>query len=397
MKNKLFKKIFTSLIFITSILNTNYAKTDPYKKAEFNRIKPEDLNISVFTFNDRNRNGIYDLGDSVMAGVKTELTKYDGIILSQESNKNGYANYKMSLGSSNYRHINKGGELYIFKVLEPPNWEITTNNKKQNIIFQNKVGSPSGIIANEAPHWVGLAPILTIRGQITSQDNSSLPNDLMINILNPKGKRKKLKVNQNGDFLIAAEKGLWQLEFYSNSINWKLTRKIIVKHSPISIINIIAGENQSSQNKQKIVENFDWIKFSRLEKIRNNHLGLNWNYLLAMNHQNSRGQGYINVLNSGHGIGYNSSGHPVEIKSSNKKSFDFIGGYFTVAWSKANGETLIIEAFRNQKKIYASEIELSHLGSKWVDAELRNIDKLIIKTKHYWQFATDDLMFRVEK
>ena len=397
MKKDLFKKVFTSLILITSIFNIHNGKTNSYNKADFNRIKPADLNISVFTFNDRNRNGIYDLGDSIMAGVKTELIKYDGMILSQESNKNGYANYKMSLGSSNYRHINKGGELYIFKVLEPPNWEITTNNKKQNITFQNMVGSPSGIIANKAPHWVGLAPILTIRGKIKTKDNSSLPDDLNINIVNPKGNKSYQTINQNGDFLIAAEQGIWQLEFYSDTLNWRLTRKIIVKHAPIEIINIVIADKESSKNKQKIIENFDWIKFSRLEKIRNNHLGLNWNYLLAMNHQNSRGEGYINVLNSGHGIGYSSSGHPVEIKANNKKPFDFIGGYFTVAWSKANGETLIIEAFRNQKKIHTSEIELSHLGSKWVDAELRNIDKLIIKTKHYWQFATDDLMFRVEK
>ena len=54
-----------------------------------------------------------------MAGVETELIKPDGTDSQCESNKNGYTNFKMALGSSNYRHIDKDGELYTFKVLEP--------------------------------------------------------------------------------------------------------------------------------------------------------------------------------------------------------------------------------------------------------------------------------------
>ena len=39
-----------------------------------------------------------------------------------------------------------------------------------------------------------------------------------------------------------------------------------------------------------------------------------------MNNKRSRGPGYINVLNSGHGIGYSSSGHPVTIKALKEKN-----------------------------------------------------------------------------
>ena len=52
-----------------------------------------------------------------------------------------------------------------------------------------------------------------------------------------------------------------------------------------------------------------------------------------MNNKRSRGPGYIK-LNSGHGIGYSSSGHPVTIKALRGEKFDFIGGFFTVAKSK---------------------------------------------------------------
>ena len=41
-----------------------------------------------------------------------------------------------------------------------------------------------------------------------------------------------------------------------------------------------------------------------------------------MNNKRSRGPGYINVLNSGQGIGYSSSGHPVTLSFRGKK-FDF--------------------------------------------------------------------------
>ena len=43
-----------------------------------------------------------------------------------------------------------------------------------------------------------------------------------------------------------------------------------------------------------------------------------------------------------------------------------------------------------------SEFQLSHLGPKWLEADLRKIDKLILSTKHYWQFAAEDLHFRIE-
>ena len=48
-----------------------------------------------------------------MAGVETELIKPDGMIVNAKSNKNGYTNFKMALGSSNYRHIDKDGGIYF--------------------------------------------------------------------------------------------------------------------------------------------------------------------------------------------------------------------------------------------------------------------------------------------
>ncbi len=394
-KNSIYKKFFIPFI-TTAVSTTNiFVKAQPYEPSDFNRLKPANLNISVYIFHDRNRNGIFDIGDKSMVGVETELIKPDGMIVNAKSNKNGYTNFKMALGSANYRHIDKDNEIYTFKVLEPPNWEITTGNKVQKIVFLRKIGSPGGLIADEAPNWVGLAPNLTIRGQIKGKQNK-LPSDLNIEAISPDKKKKKIKLGKNSEFIFPVYRGEWQLIFESKSINWEQKKIISVNHAPIELMNIIAGVNKLPIAGELKIENFDWIQYANLEKIPNGHLGLKWNYLLAIDNKTAGGPGYVNILNSGHGIAYSSSGHPVTIEAFKGKSFDFIGGYFTVSWSKANGEELKVEAFRKGKKVFEDEFKLSHLGPKWLEADLRKIDKLILSTKHYWQFAAEDLHFRIE-
>ena len=394
-KNSIYKKFFIQFI-TTSLSTTNiFVKAQPYEPSDFNRLKPGNLNISVYIFHDRNRNGIYDIGDKSMVGVETELIKPDGMIVNAKSNKNGYTNFKMALGSANYRHIDKDNEIYNFKVLEPPNWDITTGNKVQKIVFLRKIGSPGGLIADEAPNWVGLAPNLTIRGKIKGKQNK-LPSDLNIEAISPDKKKKKIKLGKNGEFIFPVYRGEWQLIFESKSINWEQKKIISVNHAPIELMNIIVGEEKLPIAGELKIENFDWIKYANLEKIPNGHLGLKWNYLLAIDNKTAGGPGYVNILNSGHGIAYSSSGHPVTIEAFKGKSFDFIGGYFTVSWSKANGEELKVEAYRKGEKIFEDEFQLSHLGPKWLEVDLRSIDKLILSTKHYWQFAAEDLHFRIE-
>ena len=71
-KNSIYKKFFIQFI-TTSLSTTNiFVKAQPYEPSDFNRLKPGNLNISVYIFHDRNRNGIYDIGDKSMVGVETE-------------------------------------------------------------------------------------------------------------------------------------------------------------------------------------------------------------------------------------------------------------------------------------------------------------------------------------
>ncbi len=393
----MYVSIFLKIILLLLTgFQTNLLIAESYKKSNFNRLKPTKLNISVFIFNDKNQNGKYDLGDSAMTGIVTQLIKPNGMVIDEKSNKAGYANFKMALGSSNYRDINTVQEIYTFNTLIPPNWKVTTNNKKQKILFNEKVGSPGGLIASNAPNWVGLAPNLTIKGRLRTNKGENLPKDINIHARGPNGKIKNLKLKNSGEYNFDVEQGKWELLFESKSRNWEKIKKIEVNHAPIRIMDILIGSKELPRNKNLRLENFDWINFSQLEKIPNGHLDLNWNYLMAVHHRNSSGPGYNNVLNSGHGIGYNSSGHPVTITANKGESFDFIGGYFTVGWNQANGEIINLQGFRNGKKIAENKFKLSYLGPIWIEADLRRIDKLIIATEHYWQFGAEDLKFRTK-
>ena len=384
------------LILIFSGFQTNLLNAEFYKESNFNSLKPTKLNISIFIFNDKNRNGKYDLGDSAMTGVVTQLIKPNGMIINEKSNKAGYTNFKMALGSSNYQDINKGQEGYTFNTQIPPNWKVTTKNKQQKILFSDKVGSPGGLIAANNPNWVGLAPSLTIKGRLLTNQERSYPKDITLNARGPNGRIKKIKLDKSGEYKFDVEQGKWELLFKSKSSNWEKIKTIKVNHAPIRIMDIYIGSKELPRNKNVRLENFDWINYTELEKIPNEHLDLNWNYLMAVHHRNSSGPGYNNVLNSGHGIGYNSSGHPVTISANKGESFDFIGGYFTVGWNKANGEIINLQGFRNGEKIAENKFKLSYLGPIWIEADLRRIDKLIISTEHYWQFGAEDLKFRTK-
>ncbi len=393
----LLSKSLSTLILLTTGMHGLITEAIPYRENDLNRLLPGRLNISVYIFNDRNRNGIYDLGDLPMTGVVTELIKPNGMIVEAASNRTGYTNYKMALGSDKPRDINQSGEVYTFKVLIPPGWQITAGKSVQKIRFIDKVGSPGGLIAEKAPNWVGLAPTLSLSGQMVGLNNSSIPRDVLVTATGPNGKTRTLRLDKEGSFSLSVEPGDWSIVCSSASLNWRLERPVKVSTAPIELVPIYVGQKQLPMQTKPLLENFDWIKHSKLEKIRNGHNGLNWDYLLAMDHQISSGPGYINVLNSGHGVAYSSSGHPVTITAPKGRVFDFVGGYFTVAWGKANGEILELVAFRGDEIVAEHELKLSHLGATWLDADLRGIDKLILSTRHYWQFAADDLKFRVSE
>jgi hypothetical protein len=137
---------------------------------------------------------------------------------------------------------------------------------------------------------------------------------------------------------------------------------------------------------------FENISGSDLVEMPSGVGGLNWNNLIAVDFIIYNGEGYMNTSMSGRYVGYNSSGHPATLWRDD--GFDFVGGYFGVAWMLAQGETLSVKAWRNGVLVADEAIRLSSLGPVWFDADFRGVQKVVLSTSHFWQFVADDLVVR---
>ncbi|MFT4518073.1 MAG: hypothetical protein ACI9JM_000450 [Halioglobus sp.] len=369
------------------------AEGQPYAPRDWNTEHAGKLNISVYTFRDVNRNGIYDVGDLPMAGIVVDMTKPDGELHRAKSNVNGYANFKMSL-SDDQQPVTQPRETYQFQVVAPPDWEVSSANAVQSVHFLPLAGSVAGLIAQEAPQWVGLMTNLSITGGLVTAKPQPFPPDLQVWLHDPQGESQELTV-RDGQWETPAYPGNWRLLVSSQTLNWAVERTIVVAHSPVVSLPLVIGEEPREALRQAQVENFDWLLRSTIDKIPNGHGGLDWDYLLAVDNQQYGGPGYVNGLVSGHAVAYNSSGHPVTISAPAGSVFDFVGGYFSIAWPAAQGELLDVVAWRHGVEVARHAVELSYLGPVWIDAQLRGIEKLSLSTRHYWQFVADDLFYQL--
>jgi hypothetical protein len=133
----------------------------------------------------------------------------------------------------------------------------------------------------------------------------------------------------------------------------------------------------------------DLLLVESVGKIPSGYEQVSWrNWVVAHNRVYS-GEGYINGTMSGEYVAYNGSGHPAVIESA--ASFDFAGGYFSVAWSDAEGETLRLLAWRGEELVHQDELALSAMGPVYFAADYRDITRLELSTEHFWQFVGDDL------
>ena len=57
----------------------------------------------------------------------------------------------------------------------------------------------------------------------------------------------------------------------------------------------------------------------------------------------------------------------------------------------------MLKGWRGDVLVYEDEITLSDLGPVWFDAEYRDVTRLEMQTKHYWQFVADDMRLRLKQ
>jgi hypothetical protein len=121
--------------------------------------------------------------------------------------------------------------------------------------------------------------------------------------------------------------------------------------------------------------------------------GVGWSNWVVAHNLHYGGEGYVNGTMSGEYVAYNGSGHPAEIH--NEEPFDLVGGYFAAAWSRAEGETLQVTAWRGDDVIYQDQMKLSALGPFYFSADYHDVTRVQFSSEHYWQFVADDIAIRL--
>lgn len=364
--------------------------SDWYPERRWDDRPPGDLNISVFVYRDRNRNGIYDIDDLPMASVAVLLERPDSELRMERSNTNGYANFKVSAGNPAI-DIGRPDTEYRFVVLPPPGWSVTSGNARQSARFELLTGAPAGMVTTTPPVVIGLAPAPTVSGSVAATNAATA----RIFALGPEDGRRTVDVATDGSFSFTAEAGPWRL-ISEHEGEARVLHEFDVWDAPVLLSRTDLTNQPMPEKPYAMTVDFEGFDRSILEKLATGYRGLDWDYLLAVDNQHYRGPGYANTLSGGSAVGYNSSGYPVTVRGLRpNERFDFVGAYFGVAWPQAEGEMLTLEAWRGDEQVHSDRIRLSHLGPLWFQADYRDIDRLRLTTDHYWQFTTDDMRFRL--
>jgi len=350
------------------------------------------IHLSGYAFRDLNRDGRLDLGDRPMAWVAFQVTQSDGKRSLVRTNLTGFANFETSLRQWD-AVIRRPGD-YTFRVLVPPGWRVTSGNAVQKVHLDVLHGAPADLVAKVPPAPVGLAPRLTLAGRCTvRRPDGSLVAAAATEIAanGPDGQRISTRVHPDGRFEFPVSPGTWRLLVSGPARAEPLQREITVRDAPIYVAGLVLNEKSPPRAGRLQRFDFDSVTPLNIARIPSGVAGLDWDYLNAIDVISAGGDGYVNALASGRYVGYSCSGYPVTISRSG--GFDFYGAYVGAGLPPAEGETLHTEAFRGGRLVASDDLVLSVLGPVWLDADYRDVDRVVLSTRHYWQFAIDDLLY----
>ncbi|MFI5182092.1 MAG: hypothetical protein ACHQPI_11920 [Thermoanaerobaculia bacterium] len=347
------------------------------------------IHLSGYVFRDRNRNGVFDVGDLPMASVVVTVTTPAGKTLTERSNVAGFANFQMSR-SERDAVLRMPGE-YVFGVRVPPGWILTTGNASQRTTLEELPGAPADLVSKNPPRPFGLAPRLVIGGRVGVRGVGGTvepPSGVSLSARGPGGEVVDVPLSPGGSFEISAAPGRWTLIARKAGSDAGAERELVVRDAPVRVSTIVLGDPKIEPAGRRTTVDFESITGTPVMKVPSGVAGLDWFYLNAIDAVTG-GDAYVNNLTSGRYVGYGSSGHPVTI--SRPGGFDFFGAYFGVGSRDAEGETLRIQAFRGDTAAAEDELRLSSLGPVWFDASFHGIDRLVLTTRNYWQLVVDDM------
>lgn len=373
------------------------------KQHRWEVIRPGVANVSHYIYHDINREGNYDLNAKPMMIVAVKMTRPDGSYRIRRSNINGFVNFINTIVDqsnsevSNQIDVREPGE-YTFEVQVPDGWYVTSDNAIQKITYVEAPNTRPGIICLETPTPVGLAQKVIISGSVFKRVGAGLEKvvdqEVTVKAIFENGFSQQIEL-KDGEYSldVGRYKGALTLLFESDFGN--SVRMIDVDIYPINLSATVLGDADRDLQKRAItVVDFENITVAPIQKVPNGIAGVNWHNLIVCDNKLYNGEGYNNGCIDGSYVGYNTSGYPVTIEL--EEGFDFYGAYFSVAWlSSAEGETLSIEVWRDDELVTKEEFTLSALGPFWLDAKWANVTKIVLSTKHYWQFVVDHIKIGV--
>jgi hypothetical protein len=383
------RKLSCGLLTASTLVGFSWAITglavgqERYPEGAFEEYSDDSLNISVFAFRDLNRSGSYDVGDRPMSGILVDATGNRRTI-TRRSNMSGFTNFEMS-ASDAAKDITFAGD-YEFRVAVPPGWHVTTGNELQRAVFELVPGAPADIVAVPPPLPVGLAPDLTISGRID-------PSVSRIEATSPTKETQIIATDGSGHYSLNAFAGDWRLATAGEGIP-QSHRQVEVTTAPV-VVSLIGAEDvpHAAPVGIDLIIDFDDLQSGGVSKIPSGYGGLMWDNFVMAYMKFYGSEGYRNNIISGEFVAYNGSGHPASI--SRDVPFDFVGGYLGASNFRAEGETLLIRAWRGEVLAYEETLVLSALGPLYFSANFQAVTRIDFATRHYWQVTFDDLTFRL--
>ena len=361
-------------------------QVNTYPQRDWESERSGEINLSAFVFRDMDLSGDYNIGDRPLNGISVRLETLEGTSTNRRSNYNGFSNFAASATDED-APISTTGE-YAFEVIPPPGWYVTTGNQRQVVTVSELPGSIGGLVMNHLPHPIGLAPHLEIRGNADNLRSVFEDDELIATA--PDGTVYGIESDAEGLFVMPATPGEWLIGGQSSSVP---ARKVLVRNVPV-FMSAAPQPDDAVGDSDGIVLGFDDLTpGSTLRKVPNEYGGLNWSGLNAISFNFTSGEGYVNTAQSGEYLSYSSSGHPVIISSDTP--FDFIGGYFGIAWPNAEGETIRARAYRGDTLISEDAFRGSAYGAVYFAANYRDVTSIEFTTDHAWQFVVDDMEFVV--
>lgn len=349
----------------------DYAVRSDWKTSRSN------LNYSSFVYFDVDRDGIYGQADRPIGGMVVRLSREARPILAMRTNTNGFANFKMSTLQRKAQIKFPG--TYRFTVSVPSGWVCTSRNDVQEMSFGLIEGSPAGIGAPEMVRPVGLAPLRLLKGAVTDGEAISLR---FLQAGKPVGNTETV----SADFAVRVPDHADEVEA-SGDTGFRLALSSYPEY--LGVISSRRARLSASAELETI--SFDDVTPGGLKKIPSGYAGLNWfnlNVIARDFHGNN--EGYVNGNTSGDHMCYTSSGHPAEFWS--EAPFGFHSVMLSAAWSNSEGETCIVEVWRDDTLVARDEIVVS----AWVPVHyapmLGGVTKVRFSSRHYWQIVVDDLV-----